>query len=1411
MSKPDGENPTESESYVAWLEACDQAIALGRAPIEPIPDEVSPEREHETLNMLRRLDGLRARSTNRDDRPSIFDSRGANAETGPDGLGTAAPGSDASPSSFGDYDLLEPIASGGMGIVYKAWQKSLNRAVAVKMIRLGNWASATDLRRFLREAENAAKLEHPHIVPVHEVGQVGGLPYYSMKLMEGGSLADRLGRQAESPRAAAILAVPIVQAVHHAHQHGVLHRDLKPANVLLDAEGRPSVGDFGLAREIEGDSSLTAEGAIVGTPSYMAPEQAAGGLASATIAADVYSLGAILYALLTGQPPFSGKTPVETLRQVIDQEPTSPRALNPKIDRDLEAICLKALDKQPRRRYPSASALAEDLERWLAGKPIRARRVGRPERLWKWARRHPAIAALSGTIVIVAAIGLIGMFVLYGQAVVARGNALVQAKKTLDALDSSEASLYSNRIALAERHRLSHDADRADALLEECPISLRDWEWRYLKRRSYEDVTVYSDHQSAVTSIALSRDGRYLVSVDVSANIRVRDRESGRCYNLPGLPERQDAIALSRDGQWMAVGGMLDAHKAAIKLWDTKSWTEVKSLPNVDSSPRAIAFSPDSRKLVAGLDDDMVRIWDITTETSRSLAGHRKAVEDVAFSPDGSLIASASRDTTIRIWDAETGSLRATLPHARPVFSVAFHPEGRMLASSTGDVVDIARGDLTLWDVASARVVQARSALGAMLTKVRFSPDGRRLATAGWDRVVRIWDATTLNELIPLTGHAGPVRCIAYSPNGSQLYSGGHDGRVRCWNGTPLPELSRREPLHTFAGHENAVYALALSADGRRLISAGEDYTVRAWDVATGESALTYRKHAYAIYALSMRGDGSAVASAGDDQIIRIWCPENGEDLAQLRGHTAPISSVAFHPDGVRLASGSQDGTVRLWDTRTGVQIQELLRSDEFIYSVAYSADGRLLAAGGDSGPIRVWDMRDGRLLHILRGHTQRVSGLAFHPVSDLLLSTSLDGTARLWESLSGHEISVFDGVRGRGLAWAPDDRHFAISGADGVLKVWEYHSGQRVLTLRGHTDDITSAVFSTDGHRIVTAGWDRTIKLWSAWPESADLWAGETRQLIGHRWRATTVAILPDGKRAISGGEDGTIRIHDIASGRELRHWVGSDFKVFRLAVSPDGAKVVVAGENSDVRLYEIESGRALGRFNRQDGAIFALAVTPDGRHALTGGPLIMTPPIGWLTGPDVDLHLWDLDTGAELRNFSGHQGGIWSVAISPDGRRAVSGSIDGTVRCWDLDTGAELHRIEAHKGFAAKAVAFLPDGGRVLSGGTDGRLCLWNIETGREFRRFDGARAPVEALAISPDGRHALSSGNADHHLRLWGLESGRAIYSYEVPHVSLTHGTFTPDGRQALWAGSDGAIRIWNLPERFDGTPNATDIRP
>jgi tetratricopeptide (TPR) repeat protein/tRNA A-37 threonylcarbamoyl transferase component Bud32 len=315
----------------------------------------------------------------------------------------------AGPQSIGDYELLDVLAQGGMGVVYKARQKSPNRLVALKMIRASRLATDSDVRRFLNEAETVGNLDHPHIVPLHEVGEEQGQLYFSMKLIEGGSLAEHLSRYQSDPRAAAQLLVTVARAVHHAHQRGVLHRDLKPSNILLDADGQPHVTDFGLAKRVEADGSLTESGAIVGSPSYMAPEQAAGKKGTITTATDVYGLGTILYALLTGRPPFRDDTPLDTLAQVQGREPERPSGVNRRVDRDLETICLKCLDKEPGRRYASAEGLAEDLEHWLEGEPIQARPVGWAERQRRWCQRNPRLAILTATVGMLVLLGLIGL------------------------------------------------------------------------------------------------------------------------------------------------------------------------------------------------------------------------------------------------------------------------------------------------------------------------------------------------------------------------------------------------------------------------------------------------------------------------------------------------------------------------------------------------------------------------------------------------------------------------------------------------------------------------------------------------------------------------------------------------------------------------------------------------------------------------------------------------------------------------------------------------------------------------------------------------------------------------------------------------------------------------------------------
>ena len=304
---------------------------------------------------------------------------------------------------LGDYELLEEIGRGGQGVVFRARQKSLNRTVALKVISLGQWASKAHLKRFRLEAEAAAKLEHPGIVPIHDVGERDGSCYFSMKFVEGGQLDEVARREPIPIRRAVELIAKVARTVHYAHAHGILHRDIKPGNILLDAKGEPHLTDFGLARLVESESSVTQTLDVLGTPSYMAPEQAVGNNAAVSSVTDVYGIGAVLYQLLTGHPPFAGGTTYETIKLLEDTEPRPPRSLNPKIDRDLSTICLKCLEKDPKRRYSSALALAEDLERWLKHEPIQARHTGIFARGRKWVRRNPTSALLAASLIALAA------------------------------------------------------------------------------------------------------------------------------------------------------------------------------------------------------------------------------------------------------------------------------------------------------------------------------------------------------------------------------------------------------------------------------------------------------------------------------------------------------------------------------------------------------------------------------------------------------------------------------------------------------------------------------------------------------------------------------------------------------------------------------------------------------------------------------------------------------------------------------------------------------------------------------------------------------------------------------------------------------------------------------------------------
>ena len=1090
--------------------------------------------------------------------PTLNDPRDSRTDSTESGSPCAVPG----------YDLLDELGRGAMGVVYRARQTAANRVVALKMILSGVRAGTEERTRFRTEAEAAARLQHPNIVQVFEVGEQTGQPFFSLEYCPGGTLEKKLNGTPLRDQEAAALVEKLARAIDHAHLNGVLHRDLKPANVLLDRDGEPKIGDFGLAKKLD-EVGQTQSGAIMGTPSYMAPEQADGRGKELGPACDVYALGAILYACLTGRPPFRAATVMDTLMQVIHDEPVPPGRLQPKCPRDLETICLKCLHKESSRRYRSAAELAEDLARYQRGEPVLARPVGQLERGWRWCRRNRMTAGLLLSVALTLIAGTATSLLLFYQAREKEAEARTSAQAEKKAAEEAsrlaeqerirrEKTEYLGRIRMADQLWQAGSVAAARVALDETNPAHRGWEYGHLYNALHAPQRSFLGHTDLVGFAAFSPDGLRIVSGSVDKTLRIWDARSGQeQLILRGHSGAVTTGAFSPDGQRI-ISGSADR---TVKLWDVGRGRELRDFRGHTGPVRCVAFSPDGKHIVSAGDDTIVKGWDSASGRELlSLPGHSHTVSSVAFSPDGRLILSGSQDKTLKLWDADSGKeLRTfTEPHDF-INSVAFSPDGKRILTGIG--------------------------YPSQSSGVSFSPEGKRIISKRTDFPLKIWDALTGQELRSLRGHTGYISRAVFSPDGTRIASASVDSKVKVWN-----LLGGQEPL-TLSGHISLVRSVQFSPDGRRIVSAGEDRTVKVWEADSDHEAFTLTGHTGEVTSLSFSPDGKRIVSANRDKTLKLWDAGSGQELRTLIGHTDFVTCAAFSPDGKRIVSGSVDRTLRLWDAATGRELRTLKGHSGSVNAVCFSPEGKRIVSGSIDSKVKVWDADSGRELKTLAGHTGLINSVSFGPDGKRLVSGSGDRTIRVWDALDGQPLLTLTGHTAgvRSVRFSPDGKLIVSGSEDRTVKLWDANSGQELQTLKGHTNFVQSVSFSPGAQRIVSGSLDHTVKFW-------DTDRGqEILTLKGHTSAVEAVAFSPDGRRIISGGWDGTIKIWEDARGVERLVLRGHPYPVRSASFSPDGERLIATDTAGTTLVWEVESGQLLAGASDQprEGA----EVSPDGR----------------------------------------------------------------------------------------------------------------------------------------------------------------------------------------------------------------------
>ena len=994
-------------------------------------------------------------------------------------------------SRFAGYELLGELGRGGMGVVFKARQKHPARDVALKVIAAGELASPRAVQRFHTEAKAAAALHHPNIVSIHEVGEDQGWHYFSMRLVEGSTLADALRDGPLPGEAAARLLVKLARAVHYAHQRGILHRDLKPTNILLDTQGEPHLTDFGLAKVANDASSLTLSHAVLGTPAYMAPEQATGGTRDVTVAADVYGLGAILYEVLSGRPPFTADSTPALLRKIVEEEPrqiskcefrasnegqpaTPPGIRHSKFDprnsQDLSVICFKCLEKEPARRYVSAADLADDLERWLRHEPILARPSTAWERTAKWVRRNRAIfAALAAVALLLVA----GTAISTWQAVRATRAEREQARLRVEEQAAkaneerlrreAEARSYAADINLAQQALAANNVGRARSLLQShwptaasdpldtrnsslatlpsLVIDLRGWEWRYLWQQAQNDAEYrFATVSNSVASLSVSADGHWLaLGQDSGGGLKVFDvRSRAEVAHFESRFQRV-MTAFSPVEPLLAytfTAGSTDTEEhSSVRFWNAATREFAGEIPTPGRCER-LQFSADGRTLLLGIvaAESRLMLWRVADRTLlRSVPSNPEPVAAFAGSDDMGVAAEAVAGGGLRLADLWTGETRWTVPAAdEHVMMTAVSPDRSLVATGAG-----------------------------------FA-----------ESAIRLWAADSGRELGRLYGHVGYVRDLRFLPDGKTLLSASSDQTIRLW------DVAGRRSLAVLRGHQQEVWSLALLPDQRTLLSAGKDGTVLAWDLERMRRPRDRLTLSAPARGWAFRSEGNTVLLAENSGALSEWSGPDFQERRVLHDFGAPITRACFTDDGRRAAVELPGRRTVVWDVPAQRVVAELSLPSGQSHPKEFSTSGDRLSLDdndSDAADFHEWDLKGNRPIQDWLVPGPAVVSGGYSPDGQWRIALNIFG-AGVARDLLAHTNRPFTVriTQADSATLSPDGKLLAVTSVFGYVGLWEWPSLREAGTLLGFLQGAHSVRFSPDGRRLAAGSNGReAVKLW--------------------------------------------------------------------------------------------------------------------------------------------------------------------------------------------------------------------------------------------------------------------------------------------------------------------------------------------